>query len=132
METINIHNLHNQGLVAYIQRYPRSGAARYFLNQYKVHEEWEDEEPTSIKIHQVSQAYGGPEEGGWWYSTGEAQSTHFIFSKKGCIKRCIELIDTYNLTNQPSIETSQGNFAYELTLGTGYAKNYPTERPHYE
>ena len=124
-------NLHNTGLVAAMQRYPKTGAARYFINQYNIHKEWQEEEPTSIKIHSVWQNYGGPEEGGWWYTAGSAEATHFIFSKKSCIKRCIELVNTYNLTEQPSITSSWEPSAYELTLGTGYAESFPEERPYY-
>ena len=114
-----------------MRRYPKTGAARYFINQYNTHKEWEDEEPTSIKIHSTWQNYGGPAEGGWWYPAGSAEATHFIFSKKACIKRCIELIDTYDLTEQPSIHTSQGECAYQLTIGSGYAEDFPKEVPHY-
>ena len=131
MATINMYNLHNRGLVTYMQRYPKTGAARYFIERYNSHKEWEEEEPTSIKIHKVWQNYGGPEEGGWWYTAGSSEATHFIFSKKSCIKRCIELIDTYSLDTQPSITSSLEPTAYELTLGTGYAEDFPQERPYY-
>ena len=131
MATINMYNLHNRGLVTYMQRYPKTGAARYFIERYNSHKEWEEEEPTSIQIHQVWQNYGGPEEGGWWYTAGSSEATHFIFSKKSCIKRCIELVDFYSLDTQPSITTSQELTAYELTLGTDYAEAFPEERPYY-
>ena len=131
MATINRYNLHNTGLFAAMERYPKTGAARYFINQYNIHKEWQEEEPTSIKIHSVWQNYGGPEEGGWWYTAGSPEATHFIFSKKSCIKRCIELVNTYNLTEQPSITSSWEPSAYELTLGTGYAESFPEERPYY-
>ncbi len=131
MATINRYNLHNTGLFAAMERYPKTGAARYFINQYNIHTEWQEEEPTSIKIHRVWQNYGGPEEGGWYYQAGEGEATHFIFSKKSCIKRCIELVKLYSLDTQPSISTSQGLTAYELTIGSGYAESFPEERPYY-
>ena len=115
-----------------MQRYPKTGAARYFIERYNSHKEWEEEEPTSIKIHKVWQNYGGPEEGGWYYTAGWPEATHFIFSKKSCIKRCIELTDTYELWLQPITTTSHGFSATELTLGSGYATDYPETKPHYE
>ena len=87
--------------------------------------------PETIKLHDVYQAYGGPEEGGWWYEVGQAIGTHCIFSKKQCINRLLDLTQDLELYDQPSIDDSRGLSAIHATLGTGYANNYPTERPYY-
>jgi hypothetical protein len=129
---INQYNVHNAGLWWHVNRYPKTGITRYWLDQFKYYQEAEGKEPTSIKIHEVCQVYGGPEEGGWWYQAGQVEGTHCIFSKKQCIQRCIELTYTYKLWLQPTITTSHGFSAIDLTLGSGYATDYPETRPRYE
>ena len=115
----------------YTERYPVTGAARYWIDRYNWSKTFDGCDPETIQIHNTWQNYGGPEEGGWWYEVGQAISTHFIFSKKQCIRRCIELTREYELHDQPSITDSRGLTAVHATLGTGFAMDYPTERPYY-
>lgn len=118
-------------LKQYIKRYPRTGAARYWIDLYNWTTEFEGEEPTSIHLHNVNHQYGGPEEGGWWYEVGQAYQTHFIFNKKQCINRLLDLTQDLDLYDQPSIDDSRGLTALHATLSSGYAMDYPTERPYY-
>ena len=115
----------------FIDRYPRTGAARYWIEQYNYSKEFDGCAPETIKLHYVRQAYGGPEEGGWWYETGEPYQTHCIFSKKQCSNRLLELTQDLELYDQPPIDDSRGLTALHATLGTGYARFYPSERPYY-
>ena len=115
----------------YINRYPRTGAARYWIDQYNWATDWDGAEPTTIKLHNVNQQFGGPEEGGWWYEVGQAYQTHFIFTKKQCINRLLDLTQDLCLYEQPPIDDSRGFTALHATLGSGYALDYPTERPYY-
>jgi len=114
-----------------IKQYPTTGAARYWISIYNWSKIFDDETPNTIKIYSTYQVYGGPEEGGWWYERGEALATHCIFSKKQCIKRCIELTEEYDLSKQPCISDGQNLTSITAVLGTGYALDYPAERPHY-
>jgi hypothetical protein len=114
-----------------IKQYPTTGAARYWISIYNWSKIFDAETPSTIKIYSTYQVYGGPEEGGWWYEQGEALATHCIFSKKQCIKRCIELTEEYNLSKQPCISDGQNLTSITAVLGTGYALDYPAERPHY-
>lgn len=114
-----------------ITRYPRTGAARYWLAQYDWSTNWDGKEPSTIQLHNVNQKYGGPEEGGWWYEVGKAYQTHCVFSKKQCINRLLELTQDLCLYEQPSIDDSRGLTALHATLSSEYAMDYPTERPHY-
>ena len=118
-------------LKQYIKRYPRTGAARYWIDLYNWTTEFEGEQPTSIHLHNVNHQYGGPEEGGWWYEVGQAYQTHFIFNKKQCINRLLDLTQDLELYDQPPIDDSRGFTALHATLSSGYAMDYPTERPHY-
>jgi hypothetical protein len=65
-------------LKQYIDRYPRTGAARYWIERYNWSETFDGCAPETIKLHDVYQEYGGPEEGGWWYEVGRAIGTHCI------------------------------------------------------
>jgi hypothetical protein len=114
-----------------IKQYPTTGAARYWISIYNWSKIFDAETPNTIKIYSTYQVYGGPEEGGWWYERGEALATHCIFSKKQCIKRCIELTEEYDLSKQPCISDGRNLTSITAVLGTGYALDYPAERPHY-
>jgi len=82
-------------------------------------------EPTTITVHEVWQAYGGPEEGGWWYSCGAPIKTICIFSRSQAIRLLHELHEEYN-----SEEFDEQT--YDISLSQGYAQWYPETRPHYE
>jgi len=131
---ITRHNVHNAGLYWHMQSYPRTGIARYWINSYNLHKEFEGKEPTTINLHYIWQVYGGPEEGGWWYQAGtpvEKDGTNCVFGKKNCIQRCIELTEKYRLHLQPRIDTSQGFESIDATLSNHFAEEYPRERPYY-
>ena len=148
--TINQYNVHNAGLYWHMERYPRTGAARYWLDQYRIHKEWEGQEPTTLTVHQVHQRYGGPEEGGWWYTEGypvtpddnsfgppshwgqRIKSTICIYNKKQAVKEAIELTWRWRLHEQPSTTDSRELGAVEVNFSNGYAKCFPEERPRYE
>ena len=65
------------------------------------------------------------------YEAGEPLQHHFIFSKKGAIKRCIKLAQEYDVANQEAIDDSRGLSAYDIKFRNGYGQSYPAERPHY-
>tara|TARA_Y100001972_G_C7613053_1_gene307345 strand:+ start:142 stop:570 length:429 start_codon:yes stop_codon:yes gene_type:complete len=139
--TINQYNVHNAGLYWHIDRYPRTGAARYWLDQYKNYKEWEGQEPTTLTVHNVWQNYGGPEEGGWWYTAGGPVSSPFwigdksticIYNKKQAVREAIELTKKWRLHEQPSTTDSRELGAIEVNFSNGYAKYFPEERPRYE
>lgn len=111
--------------------YPLTYKARYAINAYNVHKEWEDEEPTTVTVHETTLNYGGPEEGGWFYQVGYPVKTHCIFSKKQAIKTFIQYIDEYELVGQPSLGASTTYYNYEVSYANGYATVYPETKPHY-
>lgn len=95
-----------------------------------------------IHKHEIAQAYGGPEEGGWWYETGvpvaKWEPPKFD-DKEAAYARCREL-------NAREQERATREEEYEYTsvlahLSTHYAYSvedtpemeaYPSVRPHYE
>lgn len=87
-----------------------------------------------VNIYLADVAYGGPEEGGWWYPVGEAVRS-FAFHTRKKAERCKRLveraIDKAN-ESRPSISSvlSQGQF--RIALEKHPAQDFPQVRPHYE
>jgi hypothetical protein len=95
-----------------------------------------------IHKHEVAQAYGGPEEGGWWYETGEPcgdwQPLPFDIEEVA-VAKCRAL-------NEAERERAKREEQYEYTSVLSHRSNhyaysieetsvmvaYPERRPHYE
>jgi hypothetical protein len=111
--------------------YPKSYKVRYAVNAYKVHKDFEHEEPTVITIHEAVLRYGGPEEGGWYYTQGEPIRSHCIFSKKQAIQTYVKYFEEYEIEGQPSLGDTTTYSNIELSFSNRYAEVYPKTRPHY-
>jgi len=60
-----------------------------------MNKEWRDyhrNKEWRVSFYKISQAYGGPEEGGWFYTCGEFSHTVKTFSKKHMADTCVEQI----------------------------------------
>ena len=44
-----------------------------------------------LNIYELAQAYGGPEEGGWWYTYGEPVESTAVINLRQSIKTCDNL-----------------------------------------
>jgi len=89
-----------------------------------------------VNVYEVSQGYGGPEEGGWWYTCGELVESNFVgVGDPG-------MLAAQNLANQlrdniypdngtyTSVVYTGGDYRIEITNCKG--RNFPTHHPHYE
>ena len=114
-----------------VKHYPKTGLLRYGIQSYKAHLDWEGKDPTTVTVHQTTLDYGGPEEGGWYYHSGYPEATHCIFSKKQAIKTFLNLIEEYEIAEQPSLGLSTTYYNYEVNFANDIARRYPTQRPHY-
>ena len=113
-----------------------------------------------LNTYETYQAYGGPEEGGWWFECGEpVQSVFFSeesledFIDRTTIDEQIELMTkaTNAYTNgKPPTPKDTGHGGYTFALGSDepstyqednsfsscfedhFAQAYPQQRPHYE
>ena len=112
--------------------YPRTWKLRRALNSYNLHKQWEGEEPTTVTIHETYQRYGGPHEGGWFYTQGYPIQTICIFNKKQAVKAYVEYSDEYEVWDQPDLGLTSTYSNYDINFSNDYARFYPTERPHYE
>jgi hypothetical protein len=95
-----------------------------------------------IHCYEVRQEYGGPEEGGWWYDSGEpvedwkllmcedAEQAYFV-----C--RALNTAETVRAKEEEDYEYTSvlsyksRHYAYTVE-DTPMAEAYPKARPHYE
>lgn len=90
--------------------------------------------PHYLNIYLVDRAYGGPEEGGWYYPTSEVVRSlraPDYWSATRHLPRLMEIIHRLN-KGRPSISSvlSQGRYAVRFETKPG--KNSPEVIPHYE
>jgi len=48
---------------------------------YKTHQMSKSEKPVYVSVYEVSRAYGGPEEGGWWYDDYSLESSKKFYDR---------------------------------------------------
>ena len=94
----------------------------------------------TVAVFLVDRAYGGPEEGGWWYETGVPSDEHANFTRgfkrehaAYAYARQLNLRygDTWNAGRRDiNSVLSEGQFFAEVCEGQPVP--YPVERPRYE
>lgn len=106
-----------------------------------VSEEYEPEF-YSAAIHYVRLAYGGPEEGGWWFDAGEPSNNpdHALLTR--VFKNGTEAYEYAASTLRPVCDEGNKGRApkhsvassgvYEPVVQRGYPVAFPDKRPHYE
>lgn len=89
-----------------------------------------------VNVHLVDQAYGGPEEGGWWYTYGVPHAS-VPCNDEG--PETLEVVrarweawcEEENDARTPTWSVcSEGE--YRVSVADAPAKAWPSERPHYE
>lgn len=89
--------------------------------------------PCYISVMMEDMAYGGPEEGGWWYTTVHRVESHFC-QNITVLKKVLErVIKEYNNAGRPEISSviSRGRFKTILSYDPQPLCD-PPYRPHYE
>lgn len=93
-----------------------------------------------IGFYEVDRVYGGGEEGGWWYDTGDLTRAFRLIKNEddayAACRRANHLLTFFQDKNRQirpvsSVIYSGGRFeanVFENALPT----HYPEERPHYE
>lgn len=98
----------------------------------------------SVAVYLGRSAYGGPEEGGWWYDCGEpatfdceqANLTRFFRTREEAAVYARELRESIKLQEMnegrrpKSSVISDG--VYEVHIQDGWPRSFPDVRPHYE
>ena len=90
-----------------------------------------------VAIYEVDRAYGGPEEGGWWYDTGTLCRTVAVFRDPGRAQayalRANRLLDHLQRTRRStfSMAYAGGHHAAWVFEDTP-PRHYPETPPSYE
>lgn len=95
-----------------------------------------------VTIYLVDRAYGGAEEGGWWYDTGEPvlepiegesrqRSFDSLDDATAYLKSLNPIIERLN-EGRPDISSVLSQGRYHGYLETHPPESFPGERPHYE
>ena len=93
----------------------------------------------TVAIFLINRAYGGPEEGGWWYNHGEpsaeyAQYVRGFETESDADKYAAELqtniVTTLNFGRR-SINSVLSTGIYEARVCEGLPSAFPTEKPYY-
>ena len=99
--------------------------------------DYDEPEPWYVNEYEASRAYGGPEEGGWWYDTGRFIACHGITPSREEADRILHrdvFADYVRRQNESQYATSSvlcdGWTIIRLEHAPG--ANYPGEQPHYE
>ena len=87
---------------------------------------------TYVNAYEVTRHYGGPEEGGWWYNTGQPLASvplNIAIDKDEEIKRLGEI---FKDVSEGDIYSVLGGTAVEIYTEDHVARYWPEETPRYE
>jgi hypothetical protein len=92
----------------------------------------------SVAIYHEQLCWGGPEEGGWWFSAGELlpdRPVRYFRNEEAAYRFCRRLNHLIDLLVKHRYEyssvLSEGQLAARVEAGHP-VKHYPETRPHYE
>lgn len=106
--------------------------------------------PCFVNVYDVALAWGGSEEGGWWYTAGSPEESVKVHSQEQLDRVLAEKRAEYELDengeylykdqwDHPNFDRSRNRrlgdvngFAYEIRVEKHFAQHFPQERPHYE
>ncbi len=83
-------------------------------------------------VYLVQLAYGGPEEGGWWYDTGEFLYGLPIRNKRHGDRLLKRLRDRFHHLDDAPKSNVNSNGEIQIYIERGRGKHFPTRRPIYE
>lgn len=92
--------------------------------------------PYYVTVYQVDQAYGGREEGGWWYDIGTVLETFQVYSEEHLAIVEKELEAYYNDPDDRRLRwgrtSAAGGYDIDIVASESMGRSYPEERPRYE
>jgi hypothetical protein len=88
--------------------------------------------PYYVNVYEVGQSYGGPEEGGWWFSTGDPLTEECLIfdTREGAEAGANLLREAFPSTGKQY--SVNGGEDYAVMIEDRPARAWPTVRPHYE
>jgi hypothetical protein len=93
--------------------------------------------PWTVSLFLVDRAYGGPEEGGWWYTCGEPVLDERLraFNNRDeadAYARGLRPVEEEMNKGRPSTGSVLSRGEYQYHVQEGWPKAFPEVRPHYE
>ena len=89
-----------------------------------------------VSIYMIDRAWGGPEEGGWWYDYGLLESDHSRCCFKGFTIRAEAkfqaICDEYNDGRRTDISSMASEGKYVVSVEDHPPHDWPDTWPHYE
>jgi hypothetical protein len=86
-----------------------------------------------VNVYELNRVYGGPEEGGWWFTTGEiVRSLAVPTAEANDYAATLEVAYPRGtgLENCGSVRYAGGDF--DVAIEDNPGANWPSEYPHYE
>lgn len=87
-----------------------------------------------LNVYLIDKAYGGPEEGGWWFEYGQAiRSVQASLETLGTMRAELQLwCDSENAQRRSDIGSVLSEGKYVVYVEDEPGRDWPSERPHYE
>lgn len=86
--------------------------------------------PIYVNVYAIERVYGGPEEGGWWYDTGEPVLTVVCEHEQQAQDVANQLRQEYPHTHDRY--SVLGGDDWNIAIEDEPGKEWPSEIPHYE
>ena len=87
-----------------------------------------------VNCYLIDQAYGGPEEGGWWYTVGrpvESRLADGDVEAEGILAERRAFWDGHN-KDRPEIYSVLSEGRFSVCRESHFARHFPEVKPHYE
>lgn len=92
-----------------------------------------EQAPCFVAVMLEDRAFGGNEEGGWWYNTSERIETHYAANNDVLAKIMARLEREYSNEGRRPISSVLSEGLYRIKLCRNVPPKYePAYRPHYE
>jgi hypothetical protein len=90
--------------------------------------------PRYVNAYDTNQAYGGPEEGGWWFDTGEPLASVPVYTDEEADAAREQLRARFapQFDGNHPIDSVLCEGALAIYVESEPAKPFPSTRPHYE
>ena len=91
----------------------------------------------SVHLFLIDRAFGGREEGGWWFDYGEPEDhpANRIFKTKAeaiAYRNSLDDVETELNSGRRSIDSVLSEGEFRFLFSRGYAKPFPESKPRYE
>lgn len=87
-----------------------------------------------VNVYLADRAFGGPEEGGWWYDCGKAIRSFPVATMRRAERIATyvrRIVDGRNIGRR-EISSVLSTGRYAVWIEDAPAADFPTARPHYE